>query len=534
MTPEEFEIYMEKCKVPKEYKEIIRKNKNILSNKVTEIRTIKEIEMTIELQRKFDPKTQKWEMPEPFYTEPYKCTPEHQEAINKNVKELEQAGIIEPASLRTYGWNHSPLIVKKKENEIKGESKKRFRMVIDFSPGINLVTRMKHHTIYRIEKIIQKLMKYKMFITIDVANAYYQIKIPERYREYTAFSTNGRKWRFTRAAMGLIGVPAVYARAMQHIFKSISQEDWFTQYFDDLTIGGNNHDELKERLIKVLECCKKYDLMIKLTKCEFEKKFIKILGWQIGNNEMKIQENKIKAIKEWEYPKNNSPEWIKTLETFVGKVNYLSKVIPKLSEHLTEIRNVIKNKEINNQKAKEDFEKIKKIIITNKKIGRIEQDKEAKIQVDASGKALGGVLLQQNEKGEWTPRGYFSYTLKNNELKWSTYKKEALAVRKGLEHFRNMIKYTEGKIIVESDCLPLVHAIRKIRQEIDEEVATAKQIIGELKAEIRHIKGNENIIANAISRKIPIEGIYEQIGEEGRIIQEYLDIPFKIMYKNNM
>ena len=109
---------------------------------------------------------------------------------------------------------------------------------------------------------------------------------------------------------------------------------WFYQYFDDLTICGNTTKELIERLGIVLQRMVEYNLTIKLTKCEFDKDCIDILGSRISQRKLKIQPKYLKAIKIWQLTPQNA-------ESFLGMVNYLSKFIPKLAELTKPIREIV-------------------------------------------------------------------------------------------------------------------------------------------------------------------------------------------------
>src|SRR5208282_2370048 len=107
-------------------------------------------------------------------------------------------------------------------------------------------------------------------------------------------------------------------------------EGWLFTYFDDITIGGNTSQELMGRLKRTLECCKEFNIKIKITKCE------------------------------WERPTDKDLLWKKSLESFLGKINYLREFIPNISEKCKEIREVIRKKRpLKDQTAQKMFEEIK-------------------------------------------------------------------------------------------------------------------------------------------------------------------------------
>ena len=75
------------------------------------------------------------------------------------------------------------------------------------------------------------------------------------------------------------------------------------------------------------------------------------------------------------------------------------------------------------------------------------------LTTDASKTAVGGVL-EQFTGGEWRPLGFWSRHLKQDKIKWSTFKRELLAIKDGIRHFiseidgRNLVVYTDHKAIL--------------------------------------------------------------------------------------
>ena len=57
-------------------------------------------------------------------------------------------------------------------------------------------------------------------------------------------------------------------------------------------------EELEERTIRFLKIVEKYNLCFKQSKCDFNMEEIPILGVVVGKGQVKIEQKKIKAIKE--------------------------------------------------------------------------------------------------------------------------------------------------------------------------------------------------------------------------------------------
>jgi hypothetical protein len=57
-----------------------------------------------------------------------------------------------------------------------------------------------------------------------------------------------------------------------------------------------------------------------------------------------------------------------------------------------------------------------------------DSDRPTRIRVDASGFAMGGVLLQQLDDNLWHPVAYCSKSMADTERKYEIYDKEMLAI----------------------------------------------------------------------------------------------------------
>src|SRR3989337_733293 len=118
----------------------------------------------------------------------------------------------------------------------------------------------------------------------------------------------------------------------------------------------------------------------------------------------------------------------------------------------------IRKRNIDEEIVQKNFRIIQQIIIKDPYLKMIEPEKPIKIQTDASEKATGAVLLQQDNKGTWIPRGYYSYTFPPPEQKWkSTVRKEAKAIANAIKHFQKDLPIGTGQIIIETDSNTLVN-----------------------------------------------------------------------------
>jgi len=107
---------------------------------------------------------------------------------------------------------------------------------------------------------------------------------------------------------------------------------------NNFVILAKTMKELKERTIQFLKIAKKHNLCFKWSKCDFNMEEILILGVIMGKEQVKMKQEKIKAIKEWKIPTK-----VKDVESFLKFANFYQRFIQNLS-HMTRLLNKLKGK----------------------------------------------------------------------------------------------------------------------------------------------------------------------------------------------
>ena len=104
---------------------------------------------------------------------------------------------------------------------------------------------------------------------------------------------------------------------MNSIFWELLHEGVLANYMDNFVILAKTMKELKERTIQFLKITEKHNLYFKRLKCDFNMEEILMLGVVIGKEQVQIEEDKIKAVKEWKILTK-----IKEVESFLGFANF--------------------------------------------------------------------------------------------------------------------------------------------------------------------------------------------------------------------
>jgi hypothetical protein len=121
------------------------------------------------------------------------------------------------------------------------------------------------------------------------------------------------------------------------------------------------------------------------------------------------------------------------------------------------------------------------------------------LEVDASGFAMGAVLLQKKEDGKKHPIAYYSKTLSVAEQNYNIYDLELLAIVNALDHWRLYLTGSPHKIIIYSNHQNLLYW--KEPHKISRRIAREVLMLSEYNFEIHHIKGTSNKRVDALSRR---------------------------------
>ena len=85
---------------------------------------------------------------------------------------------------------------------------------------------------------------------------------------------------------------------MNSIFQKLLHKEVLANYMNNFVIPAKTMEELEERTIRFLKIAEKYNLCFKRSKCNFNMEEISILEVIVRKGQVKIEQEKIKAIKE--------------------------------------------------------------------------------------------------------------------------------------------------------------------------------------------------------------------------------------------
>ena len=205
---------------------------------------------------------------------------------------------------------------------------------------------------------------------------------------------------------------------------------------------------------------------------------------------------KVEGIRNWPRPTK-----VKDIHSFLGFCNFYRPFIRGFA-HIARPLNKLTKKDTKwnwTSRQEEAFNKLKERITSEPVLAHPELDKQFKVEVDASGFALGAVLLQKKADGKRHPIAYYSSTLNAAERNYDIYELEYLAIHRVMMHWRHFLAGSPHKVIIHSDHQNLTYW--KDLQKLSQHITRERLDLMEFDFEIRHIPGKANSQADALSRR---------------------------------
>ena len=142
----------------------------------------------------------------------------------------------------------------------------------------------------------------RYFSTMDLKSGFWQVKMSEESRQYTAFTVGSLGiYEFLRMPYGLCNAPAMFQRLMQNCLGKLNLQ-YALIYLDDVIVYSKTPEEHLKRLQAVLDRFAMSGLKLKPSKCHFFKDSLTYLGHEISAAGMQPGQEGIQNIAMMGYP----------------------------------------------------------------------------------------------------------------------------------------------------------------------------------------------------------------------------------------
>ncbi|PIK56379.1 hypothetical protein BSL78_06753 [Apostichopus japonicus] len=402
------------------------------------------------------------------------------EHLKKEINYMLDNDIIEPSSSE---WSSPCILIPKPDGT--------YRLVADMR-AVNEKSKTDSYPIPRIDDCIDKIGNAKFVSKFDLLKGYWQVPLTEHAKEITAFCTPFGLYQYKVMPFGLKNAPATFQRMVNQIVMEI---DGCEAYVDDLIVYSQTWEQHMSQLRQLFQKLSEAKLTVNLTKSEFCHASVTYLGHVVGQGQVKPLKAKVEAIEQYPAPTNK-----KALMRFLGMVGYYRKFCPNFSDIASPLTDLLK-KNVTfrwTDECERAFHKIKSILMGSPILAAPNFHKQFKLAVDASDIGCGSVVLQEGEDQVDHPICYYSKKFDKHQRNYSTIEKECLALLLSLQHFDVYLHTTVYPVLVFTDHNPLtfIHRMKNKNQRLMRWSLTLQ----EYNLDVRHIKGKDNVMADALSR----------------------------------
>jgi hypothetical protein len=208
---------------------------------------------------------------------------------------------------------------------------------------------------------------------------------------------------------GLTNAPNTFMRLMNHVLRAFIGK-FVVVYFDDILAYNNDLNKHIEHLRYAFDVLRCEKLNANFKKCTICMEKVVFLGYVVSTKGIEVDEEKVKAIKEWPTPKSITEE-----RSFHGLASFYRRFVKDFSTMAAPFTEVIKKNVGFHWGAdqKNAFTTIKERLCSVPVLALPDFNKTFEIECDASGIGIGAVLMQDRR-----PIAFFNEKLSGASLKY--------------------------------------------------------------------------------------------------------------------
>ena len=350
------------------------------------------------------------------------CTED--DTLDKFIDEQLAKGYICP-SISPYALSF--FFIKKKDRKL--------RPVQDYQ-NINKWTVCNQYLLPLITTLIQELGGAMIYTKLDVRWGYNNVHIKAGDEHKAAFKTRRGLYEPTVMFFGLTNSPATFQAMMNAIYRDTirkheSRGTTIRIYMDDIAITTKDLSlPLHEAAVSnVLQVAQDHSLFFKLSKSVFHASAIDYLGVILEKGKTRMDLAKVSGVRDWPTPK-----CIKDVRSFHGFCNFYRAFIAGFSKIALPLNALTKKGQpfVWTAATQQAFDTLKRKVTEEPVLLHPILTRPFELEVDASGFAIGAVLMQKGDNDRRHPVGFYSTTLTPTERNYDIYDLELLAIVKSL------------------------------------------------------------------------------------------------------
>ena len=407
--------------------------------------------------------------------------------IKNQVEKMLDLGLIRPSQ----GAEKSQVVLAKKPDG-------SWRFCIDYRAR-NEQTESMGWPIPNIPQMLQRIgmKKARFFAVMDLTMGFYQAPLHKDSRRYTTFSTWMGTYEWQRVAMGLKGAPSWFQQQLETKVLAGLIHNICEIYIDDIIVFADTYEEYLANIEAVLARFKQYNITVSPKKCKFLMSSIEYVGHIINHEGITFSQEAKQKTLDFAIPTTTGQ-----LKQFVGMAEYFHSHVRHFAKLARPLHQLLHGYTKRTATAKlhmseEDiasFKSLQSAIDNCQQLHFPVPNREIFLETDASDYGIGAYLYQKDTDGKQYPIAFISKNLAGAQLNWSVPEKEAFGIFYALQRLEHLLR--DVHFVLKTDHKNLTY----INFGNSAKIMRWKLMIQEYDFDIEHVAGEDNVVADALSR----------------------------------
>lgn len=346
------------------------------------------------------------------------------------------------------------------------------------------------------EEEIKKASAFRIYIDLDLANSFHQLRLGELTSLLLSVSTPFGPKRPLFMPEGVGPASFILQQVMDTVFADF--KEWMVVIFDNILILANDYADAFSKLKICINRCHEYNVILKLKKSWFGVTEVTFFGYKVGQGSWELSDGRRKAIELIQFPQSK-----KEMQSFLGASIFFHRHVPNFSEWSAKLYEMTHQTFVwDPNEWSYDYEghfmHFRHALVKAFTLYFPDYSLEWIVRTDASDTSVGGVLFQvrQLDNGESVnePLEFTSKKFSDSAKNWDVFKKEAFGIYHTVTSFTYHLR--GKKFTVETDHRNL----QWIEQSIVPIVVRWRNLLQSFDFVIRHIPRGRNEFADYLSK----------------------------------
>jgi hypothetical protein len=363
--------------------------------------------------------------------------------------------------------------------------------------GINKYINVGHFPIPHVQRSLDKIAQYKVFLDVDLVNAFHQVKLAALTSERLSVQTPWGQVAPQFMPEGIAPATFILQETISNIFKDF--DEFVIAIFDNLLVLAHDYDDAYRKLELVIQKSIEHNLYLKFSKSWLGFDRVNFFGYVCKKGSYGLSDDRKQALTAFDPPKS-----LKQMQSFLGAALYFKGFVPNYSTLAAPLHEMTKqsatwNNDTWNAETLAAFAQFKGALQSSFNIFYPDYSLPWVLRTDASQVGVGSALFQlfqETPSAEivYQPILFASEKFSDPARRWSTIEQEAYACYFGIKKCSYYLRCKS--FILETDHRNL----QWIEQSQVPKVTRWRIFMQSFHFSIRHIPGRDNRIADWLSR----------------------------------